>query len=223
MKRIKIVKFFLLMIIVASFSLSSLPIRKVLCFSSGYERFVHPTGTWEAYVEYMPLVPFNPNQSTASEEFALRFQFRQEVYWEFPIKYVPGGFLIAVYLWDECGNSSWPTWKRWYPIDVQQLGTIVTWSLKSDVGDLGLSAPIASPTPISLIETNLNEYPFTPPPPFNDTRTYVHMGALEIVYNCNSGWGQTTAEGAGCLGIPNDLAISHEGHHVELLVELWSF
>jgi hypothetical protein len=218
----KLITFLLLAMILLS--LFSLP--QALCFSTGYESFADPAGNWFGYLEYLPIVPYDPLQPTASEEFAIRYHLVQNPFVKLPVKYVPGGYLIAVYFWDECGNSSWPCWKRWYPISMEQNGLIVSWSLSASIDGeqvkLGLAASIEVPL-IHTVQTNLSEYPFTPPvPPFND-KEYMHMGALEIVYNCNPNWGPVSIEGAGVLGVPNDFAQPHDGHHTEILVEVWSF
>jgi len=51
-------------------------------------------------------------------------------------------------------------------------------------------------------------------------KKYRRIGFLDIIYNSNHFWGCTYAEGAGSIGIPNDLAAAHLGHHIEILVEV---
>jgi len=200
----------LLILLVSSLLASSFP-QRAFCFSSGYER--HTTDLFEVYTEYFPIVPVDLSNPTASEEFAIKFQIRQNDYWDSVIHYVPSAFGVHVFFWDECGSSDWPTWKRWYPTSTEQSGLIASWTLSAETGKLGISASIATAA-IHHYNTNYTKYSVD-----YDGKTYIHIGSLEVYYDCWPWWGQVYAEGAGSLGIPNDVAINHNGHHVQIAIQ----
>jgi len=203
---------FLVLLAISLIILSLCP-EKAYCFSSGYERYVHDL--FEVYVEYFPIVPYDLANPTASEEFAMKFQITQNDYWDnVVIHYVPSCFGVHVFFWDECNSSSWPEWKKWYPTTTDQRGVIVSWDLSAEAGKLGISASIATGD-IDHIATNFTKYPTE-----HEGKTYIHIGSLEVYYACNCLWGQVFAEGAGSLGIPNDVAINHAGHHIQIAIQV---
>ncbi len=203
---------FLMLILILMLPLFS-QIRNVHATSSGYERY--QDNYCEVYVEYFPIVPFDPAYPTASEEFAIKFYVIQQSWWSGICKYWPDGFIVAVYFRDDtCGNISYTTWKRWYPTSTSQSGWYVSWSLSGGYGPLTIGATIS--TPDSWFQANYTKYPEINPP---DGKEYMHLSDLLVDYNDNLFWDSTYTEGAGSIGVPNAVAQAHEGHHT--LIAIW--
>lgn len=208
MKKVNLL-LFVLLLIVPMFS----QIRSAYAVSSGYERY--KDDYCEVYVEYFPIVPFDPNYPTASEEFAIKFYVIQQSWWSGICKYWPDAFAVVVYFRDDtCGNISYTTWKRWYPTSTSQSGWTISWSLSGGYGPLTIGATIS--TPDSGFYTNYTKFPETNP---RDGKEYMHLSDLVVDYNDNCFWGSTYTEGAGSIGIPNDQAAIHAGHHT--LIAIW--
>jgi len=192
-----------LLLIIPMFS----QIRSAYAVSCGYERY--QDDTCEVYLEYYPIVPFDPSYPTASEEFPIKFYFSQKNWWEFdPLTLwhhiVPRAWSISVFYRDDCGDSDYVTWKRWYPTSTSQNGWEISWRLSGTHEGLTVGAILTAPDSVQWA-TNYTKY-------YKDG--YLHVGGLGEEFASNTLWGDTYVEGAGSLGIPNDLAQSHEGHHV---------
>lgn len=205
-KRISTVFLSLLMV------LAAIQVRSAYASSCGYERYVDDK--CEIYLEYFPIVPTDPNYPTASEEFAIKFYIWQYDWWEYLVCHlVPWGWTIEVYFRDEtCEQNDWNVWKRWYPISMSQTGLTVTWKLGGSFGPLSISANIQVPA-IKKVEVNYTKSEIN-----YDGKTYMRVGFIDVYYDSNNLWGSTYAEGAGSIGIPNDLAQAHLGHHITILV-----
>ena len=190
-------------------------IRTAHATSCGYERYKDNKS--EVYVEYFPIVPYDTNYPTASEEFPIKFYvFQNHWYENFGLTHpVPAGFTVDVGFRDDTTNDSgWPTWKRWYPLSMEQYGTKVSWTLGGSYGPLTVATTVKGENMFAP-DTDYSKYEMV----YNG-ETYVHMGTLKIYYNSNNLWGSATTEGAGSIGIPNDLAVNHDGHHVKILVRV---
>jgi len=191
-----------------------LRINPVYAASSGYERY--QDDKCEVYLEYFPTVPYDTNFPTASEEFPIKFyvyqdDWNQDIYKHF----VPDGFMIEVAFRDDTTeDSDWVEWKRWYPISMDQYGQDITWSLAGGYGPVSVSATVTGPD-LEDVLTDYTKYEMA----FNG-ETYTHVGTLDVYYPSNHFWGSTYAEGGGSIGIPNDLAVSHEGNHIKILVKV---
>lgn len=189
-------------------------IRSVYAASSGYER--HQDDKCEVYLEYFPTVPYDINCPTASEEFPIKFYVYQDDWYQDVYKhFVSSGFMIEVAFRDDTTeDSNWVEWKRWYPISMDQYGHDITWSLAGDYGPLSVRATVTGPD-LDDVLTDYTKYEVV----FND-ETYIHVGTLDVYYPSNNLWGSTYAEGGGSIGIPNDLALTHEGNHIKILVKV---
>jgi len=196
----------LALLVITTIAFQTNPVSAV---SSGYERYVDDE--CEVYVEYFPIVPFDPTYPTASEEFAIKFYVSQKDWWEPILVHVwPSAFSVSVYFRDDtCGDINYVTWKRWYPVSVEQRGWKVSWSLTGGYGPVSIGATVS--TPDSSFTADYTKYPV-------DDGTYMHLSHLVVDYNDNWLWGSTYAEGAGSMGVPNDAAQPHEGHHVLIWV-----
>jgi hypothetical protein len=97
---------------------------------------------------------------------------------------------------------------------MEQYGTTVSWTLGGSYGPVTLSTTVKG-ADMFAPDTDYSKYEMV----YNG-ETYVHMGTLKIYYNSNNLWGSATTEGAGSIGIPNDLAVNHDGHHVKILVRV---
>jgi len=188
--------------------------------SSGFERFKDDES--EIYFEFLPIVPFDPTYPTASEEWAFKFHIWQNSYWTFyPFeKRFPRGFDISVYYrCDSCGDSNYATFKTWYPTAISQYGWTVTWSLSGGYGPLDLTTTVAGPDVFGY-ERNYDKFDEE-----YGGKTYLHVADLSATYRSWYGWGPVDVYGGGSIGIPNDLAPAHEGHHVLIWihVHLWWF
>lgn len=202
-------KFFASLAMLLIFSL----FRNVYATSSGYERY--KDDYCEVYIEYFPILPYDPNYPTASEEFVIKFYVIQNDWWNWLVHHWPSHFIVAVWFRDDtCGEINYVTWKRWYPTTTTQNGWKVSWSLSGAYGPLSISATVS--TPDSHFETNYDKYYDTYP---GDGKVYLHLSHLVVDYNDNILWGSTYTEGAGSLGVPNDLAQPHEGHHIKIIVQ----
>lgn len=196
-------------------------VRSVHAVSCGFERY--QDADCEIYLEYLPIIPVDAGCPTASEEFAFKFYVWQEAIEITPyvFYYWPDGWSLEVFFFDECGINGWPTWKRWYPISMSDRDTQVSWGLSTGVGPVGLSTTIKVPDTGSFV-TNYTKHPYN----YNG-EDYMRIGYLHLNYNSNGGWtGITQCEGAGSLGIPNDLGAAHMGHHAKLLFRFqvrWRF
>lgn len=189
-------------------------IRSVHAASCGYER-LGVSDQYEVYLEYFPTVPVDISNPTASEEWAFKFYVRQK---NIPLPsgyyyyYIPVGWTIEVYFRDDdCENNSWVEWKRWYPISMNDNRLPVSWSLSASCGPLSIG------TTITLPDSNSFEPDYTKFPAYlDDGKMYMRVGYLKVAYNSNPFWNGATCEGAGSLGIPNDLAAKHLGHHIRM-------
>ncbi|MEM3789018.1 MAG: hypothetical protein QXN95_04030 [Candidatus Bathyarchaeia archaeon] len=169
----------------------------------------------EIYLEYFPVVPTDPKYPTASEEFPIKFYIRQKDWYEYLVCHlVPWGWTIRVCFRDDCGQNGWVEWKRWYPISMSQSGLTVTWTLGVGSEYLSLSASVQAP-PIKECVVNYSKVEVE----YNGEK-YMRVGFLDVYYDSNNLWGSTYAEGAGSIGIPNDLAQAHIGHHITILVQV---
>jgi hypothetical protein len=204
MKKVALVMFTLLLIILSH-------VRDAYAVSCGYQRY--KDDECEVYIEFFPIVPFDPAYPTASEEFAFKYYVYQKDWWYFiAVHVVPAGFYVLVYFRDDtCGENSYPTFKRWYPTSTSQHGLHVTWSLSGGYGPLSITAILS--TVDSSFSTNYTKYPVDSP-----YGEFMHLSDLLVEYHYNWFWGSTYTEGAGSIGIPNDLAQPHEGHHVLVAV-----
>lgn len=189
---------------------ASIWIQSVHGISSGYERY--KDDECEVYFEYLPIVPFDPENPTASEEFALKFYTWQHSYWDFICWYCPMGLDIDIYYQCDCGASDYVEWKRWYPTSTTQNGMIVTWTLGGTYGGTTLRANIQVPT-IASVEMNYDKY---------YENGFLHVARLSERFRVPYAT-ILQVEGAGSFGIPNELAPIHEGHHVLVWahVKLW--
>ncbi|MGB9684332.1 MAG: hypothetical protein ACPL1Z_05320 [Candidatus Bathyarchaeales archaeon] len=88
----------------------------------------------------------------------------------------------------------------------------MSWSLGVGYEGLSIGASITAP-PIHAISTNYTKFPTT----YNG-ESYMFLSSLHVTYSSNPLWGSTYAEGAGSIGIPNDLAKFHSGHHIQILI-----
>ena len=208
-------KYSLILLIGAALVLSMFTqIKSVHAVSCGYERFV--SDDLEIYLEYFPTVPVDINNPTASEEWAFKFYIRQKnIPFGLPpdlFQYIPDGWTIEVYFRDDdCENNNWVEWKRWYPISMSNNHLPVSWSLSAGYGGLSIGTTITVP------DTNTFEPNYTKFPAYIDQgKIYMRVGYLKVGYNSNSYWNGATCEGAGSLGIPNDLAAQHLGHHIKI-------
>jgi len=189
--------------------------KSVDAVSSGYERFIDDES--EVYLEYLPIVPYNPSYPTASEEFAIKFHIWQKSWWVVPAlcKRFPRGFEIKVYYRDDsCDYSDYVTWKRWYPTSTSQYGLTVSWTLGGTHGPLTISQEINAPDVFGY-DRNYDEYSEN-----YGGKTYLHLSDLSATYRSNWLWGATDVYGAGSIGIPNDMAQGHQGHHVLIWVHV---
>ena len=207
--KIPILSLCLLLVFLATFQVSS-----VSAVSSGYERVKDSIS--EVYLEYLPIVPYNPSQPTASEEFGIKFHFWQKSYSPFPLtQRFPRGFKLRVYYRDDsCGYSNYVTWKRWYPTSESQYGTTITWSLSGAYGPLSLSGTVGGPDVFGY-DRNYDKYYKS-----YDGKTFLHVGDLSATYRSNYLWGDVDVYGGGSIGIPNDVAKCHEGHHALIWVHV---
>jgi hypothetical protein len=203
--------------------LSTLLIVPMLCqiriahaVSSGYE--IYEDDKCEIYLEYFPTVPYDAYYLTASEEFPIKFSVFQDHWYENLglTHLVPAGFTVDVAWRDVTANDSdaWPTWKKWYPISVTQYGSKVTWTLGGSYGPLTVAATIEGQDMFAP-DTDYSKYPIV-----YGGEAYEHLGGLDIYYDSSNNWASATTEGAGSIGIPNDLAAYHDGHHVKILVTI---
>jgi hypothetical protein len=207
---------FTLMLVTLMFA-SVFQMKSVHASSAGYERYKDDES--EIYFEFLPIVPFDPAYPTASEEWAFKFHIWQNCYWTVPLlelKY-PAGFNISVYYrCDSCGDSNYATFKTWYPTSVNQYGWTVTWSLSGSWGPLDITTTVAGPDVNGYVR-NYDK--------FNETyegKTYLHVADLSTTYRILSlfGVGPVDVYGGGSVGIPNDLATAHEGHHVLIWIHV---
>lgn len=209
MKKIALLTLALLLII-PMFS----QIRSAYAVSCGYERYVDDHS--EVYVEYFPLFPYDPNYPTASEEFPIKFYINQDAYTENIgfTRVVPWNWYFHVFFRDDTtGDNNWiSTWKRWYPTSVEQSGAKVSWSISFGIKYLGLSATVTLPT-VRKINRNYDNFDWE-----HGGKVYNHLSYLQVAYQQSPGIGDTYVEGAGSIGIPNDLAMLRDGHHVQILV-----
>lgn len=208
----KMVVIFLLF--VSLLSLSVLP-RRVGASSVGYE---HCFGdVYEVFVQYFPVVPCDSAYPTTSEEFPIRFYIVQKDWWLDPIAFyhvVPVSWKIDVFFRDDTtGINNWMVWQRWLPVSMTQCGMVVSWSLSVGASGIGIGASVKALGAWS-IETDYSNYSSA----YNG-KVYRHLSGLKWTYNSNYWWfGEVVAEGAGVIGIPNDLALKHLHDHVEFLV-----
>jgi hypothetical protein len=203
----------LMLIFLVAFQVSS-----VSAVSSGYERYKDNDA--EIRLEYLPIVPYNPSQPTASEEFAIKFHLWQRAWlhgpWWALRKMVPRGFKINVYYRDDtCGYpSNYVTWKRWLPTSTGQYGLTFTWRLSGGYPPLSLSGSVDGPSVFGY-NTNYNKYSATYYGIY-----YCHVADLEAEYRSYLLWGNTHVDGGGSIGIPNDVAQSHQGNHALVWVKV---
>jgi hypothetical protein len=192
--------------------------KSVHAASSGFERFKDDES--EIYFEFLPIVPFDPTYPTASEEWAFKFHIWQNSYWTVYLleKRFPRGFDISVYYrCDTCGDSNYATFKTWYPTSTNQYGWTVTWSLSGGYGPLSITTTVAGPD-VNGYEKNYDKFDET-----YGGKTYLHVADLSTTYPVWIWSGPIDVYGGGSIGIPNDLAPAHEGHHVLIWihVHLW--
>jgi hypothetical protein len=191
--------------------------RSVYATSSGFERF--KDNQCEIFLEYFPIVPYNPHYPTAVEEFPIKFHIWQNVWWEGPWydprQMVPRLFKIDVYYrCDSCGGSDYVLWKRWYPTSTTQYGLIISWSLSGEFGPLTLSTSVQGPEVFGYHRDYTKYYEDY------EGKTYLHLSYLGAEYRSTQFWGPVDVYGGGSIGIPSDVATSHYGHHVLVRVEV---
>jgi len=184
----------------------------VYAVSTGYERY--KDDECEIYLEYFPIVPFDPYYPTASEEFAIKFHIWQNAWWNYINKVFPRGFEIKVYYrCDSCGYPDYVSWKKWYPTSTDQYGLDVNWHLSDLVGG-PLSVTVNGPEVFGY-DRNYDEYDED-----YEGKTYLHVGDLSSTYRSAYTWGSVDVHGGGSIGIQNDAAQNHQGHHVLIWVHV---
>jgi len=193
-------------------------VRSVHAVSCGYER--HVSDDFEVYLEYLPIFPVDSNNPSASEEWAFKFYIKQKNIGRpivvpscasfFP--YIPGGWNIDVYFRDDTTvSNNWTTWKRWYPLSMSDNHLPVSWSLSAGYGPLTIGTTITVPNS-NTFDPNYTKFPAY----LDDGKIYMRVGYLKVGYASTMLWDGATCEGAGSLGIPNDLAAQHLGHHIRI-------
>ncbi|MEM2971919.1 MAG: hypothetical protein QW270_05800, partial [Candidatus Bathyarchaeia archaeon] len=193
-------------------------VRSVQAVSCGYERY--KDDNCEIYLEYFPIVPADLFYPAASEEFPIKFYISQnDLGFLDPLYYchvVPEYWSIDVYFRDDtCGENDGVTWKRWYPTSPAHNKLPISWSLGVSGYYLSLGVTVTlSDTKEFLTDYSQFEIDY-------NGKTFRRVGFLKLTYNSNWYWfGSVSVDGAGSIGIPNDLAQSHLGHHVEILVRV---
>jgi len=185
-------------------------IRSVHATSCGFERY--KDADCEVYLEYLPIVPVDLNNPSASEEWAFKFYVWQKniVITPYILDAWPDGWSIDVYFRDiDDEDNTWTTWKRWYPISMSDDHLPVSWSLSGNCGPISLGTTITIPSSRSF-ETNYTKFPA-----YINSQTYMRVGYLSVAYGyyrCDG----ANCEGAGSLDIPNDLGAKHLGHHIKM-------
>jgi hypothetical protein len=208
-------RYSLILLIGAALVLSTFTqIKSVHALSCGYERQV--SDHYEVYLEYLPTFPVDAANPSASEEWAFKFYIKQKNV-AIPLLsrvLVPEGWTVDVYFRDDdYGNYDWTTWKRWYPLSMSDNNLPVSWSLSASCG------PITLGTTIRLPDSNSFEPDYTKvPTQVSDDggKAYMRVGKLKVHYYSNILWNGAMCEGAGSLGIPNDLAAQHLGDHIRM-------
>jgi hypothetical protein len=215
----KIALVFALILMIPMFS----QIRGAHATSCGYERYVNDVS--EVYVEYFPLIPYDPNFSTASEEFPIKFYIEQESWDEYLglgmyQRLVPGGWCIDVSFRDDTSGDIWiSAWKRWYPTSMNQIGYEIEWSVRIGVPGVPLyiSGSVDPGDFVEEIERNYDNYNIE-----HGGKVYNHLSYLKTTYYLEGTPTLRTvdAEGGGSMSVPNDLATSHNAHHILVLVRV---